>query len=73
MYGWGISKEADLLDLATDYGLVEKSGTWFSYDSQRLGQGRENVKVYLKQNPQTFDTIYKLVCDKIAAEKESAD
>ncbi len=71
MYGWGISKEADLLDLATDYGLIEKSGTWFSYDGQRLGQGRENVKIHLKQNPQLFDKIYKQVSEKIAAEKES--
>jgi recombination protein RecA len=51
MYGEGISKMGELLDLGVKAGVVEKSGAWFSYDSQRLGQGRENSKVFLKQNP----------------------
>ena len=51
MYGEGISKEGDLLDLAVDRKIVEKSGTWFAFDGERLGQGRENVKQFLKDNP----------------------
>ena len=51
MYGEGISKEGDLLDLAVDRKIVEKSGTWFAFGGERLGQGRENVKQFLKDNP----------------------
>ena len=57
IYGEGVSREGDLLDLAVDRRIVEKSGTWFSYDGERLGQGREKVKLFLKQNPEIFDTI----------------
>ena len=51
MYGEGISKAGELIDLGVKAGVVEKSGTWFSYDSQRIGQGRENAKIFLKSNP----------------------
>ncbi|HEY8441973.1 MAG TPA: recombinase RecA [Xanthobacteraceae bacterium] len=51
MYGEGISKVGELIDLGLKAGVVEKSGTWFSYDSQRVGQGRENAKTFLKANP----------------------
>jgi recombination protein RecA len=51
MYGEGISKMGEILDLGVKAGIVEKSGAWFSYDSQRLGQGRENAKAFLKANP----------------------
>ena len=57
IYGAGVSREGDLLDLAVDRRIVEKSGTWFSYNGERLGQGREKVKLFLKQNPEIFDTI----------------
>src|SRR5580765_2727838 len=57
MYGEGISKEGDLLDLAVDKRIVEKSGTWFAYGGERLGQGRENAKQFLKDNPETFQKI----------------
>ena len=57
MYGEGISREGDLLDLAVDRKIVEKSGTWFAYSGERLGQGRENVKQFLKDNPDTFRAI----------------
>jgi recombination protein RecA len=52
MYGEGISKTGELIDLGVKAGVVEKSGAWFSYDSQRIGQGRENAKAFLKQNPE---------------------
>jgi recombination protein RecA len=57
MYGEGISREGDLLDLAVDRKIVEKSGTWFAFGGDRLGQGRENVKQFLRDNPDTFRTI----------------
>ncbi len=57
MYGEGISREGDLLDLAVDRNIVEKSGTWFSYSGERLGQGRENVKRLLKSKPEIFASI----------------
>ena len=57
MYGEGISKEGDLLDLAVVRNIVEKSGAWFSYSGERLGQGRENVKTLLKENTEMRDRI----------------
>jgi recombination protein RecA len=51
LYGEGISREGDLLDLGVDKGLIEKSGTWLSYGSERMGQGRENARIFLKENP----------------------
>ena len=51
MYGEGISKTGELIDLGVRAGIVEKSGAWLSFDSVRLGQGRENAKVFLKANP----------------------
>ncbi|VFU08669.1 DNA strand exchange and recombination protein with protease and nuclease activity [Methylocella tundrae] len=57
MYGEGISKIGELIDLGVKAGVVEKSGAWFSYDSQRLGQGRENAKTFLKANPAIADKI----------------
>jgi len=57
MYGVGISKNGELIDLGVKAGIVEKSGAWFSYDSQRLGQGRENAKLFLKDNPDVAAAI----------------
>jgi len=57
MYGEGISREGDLLDMAVDRKIVEKSGTWFSYNGERLGQGRENAKAFLKGNRDIFHAI----------------
>jgi len=57
MYGEGISREGDLLDLAVDKRIIEKSGTWFAYGGERLGQGRENAKAFLRENPETFKKI----------------
>jgi recombination protein RecA len=57
MYGEGISREGDLIDLGVERRIVEKSGTWFSYGGERLGQGRENAKQFLKDNPEVFKAI----------------
>jgi recombination protein RecA len=57
MYGEGVSKMGELIDLGVKAGIVEKSGSWFSFDSERIGQGRENAKTYLKENPATAARI----------------
>jgi len=57
MYGEGISKTGELIDLGVKANIVEKSGSWFSYDSQRIGQGRENAKAYLRGNPQIAEAL----------------
>ena len=57
MFGEGVSKVGELIDLGVKAGIVEKSGAWFSYDSQRLGQGRENAKQFLRDNPDIADKI----------------
>ena len=61
MYGEGVSKNGELIDLGVKAGVVEKSGAWFSFDSQRLGQGRENAKTFLKNNPEAADRIEKAI------------
>jgi recombination protein RecA len=61
MYGEGISKTGELIDLGVAASVVEKSGAWFSYDGQRIGQGRENAKAYLKENPTVADAIERAI------------
>lgn len=61
MFGTGISREGDLLDIAAELDIIQKSGSWFAYQGERLGQGRENVKEYFKNNPELFDQIEKQV------------
>ncbi len=57
MYGKGISREGDVLDLAVSAGLVDKAGAWFAYNGEKIGQGRENAKQYLADNPEVFDEL----------------
>jgi recombination protein RecA len=80
MYGEGVSKNGELIDLGVKAGVVEKSGAWFSYDSQRIGQGRENAKSFLKNNPDIAQKIEVairqnagLIAEKILAGEESGD
>lgn len=72
MYGEGISREGDLLDLAVLHNIVEKSGAWFSYSGERLGQGRENVKNMLKENREVFSRIERDVKLKLGLITEAA-
>ena len=58
MYGEGISKPGDLIDVGVEAGIIEKSGSWYSYGGERIGQGRENVKKFLKDNPDLYESIY---------------
>lgn len=71
-YGKGISREGELLDLAIKFDIIQKSGSWFSYKENRLGQGRDNTKDYLKANPELQHEVEQLVMQAIAAEKETA-
>jgi recombination protein RecA len=78
MYGEGISKNGELIDLGSKVGIVEKSGAWFSYDGNRIGQGRENAKAFLKENPKIAAAIEKairanagLIVDKLLIEEQS--
>jgi recombination protein RecA len=71
MYGEGVSKMGEIVDLGVKAGLVEKSGSWFSYDSIRIGQGRENAKTYLRTNPEVADRLEQAIrgrTDKVAEE-----
>jgi len=61
MYGEGVSKVGEILDLGVKAGIVEKSGAWFSYDSIRVGQGRENSKTYLRENPEIAQRIERAI------------
>src|SRR5207247_2643209 len=61
LYGQGISRAGDIVDLATDLNLVEKSGAWFSFQGERIGQGRENAKSYLEQRPELMDKLEAMI------------
>ncbi len=63
IYGEGISKEGSVIDLGVKFDVVDKSGAWFSYNGQKIGQGRDNARLYLKENPEVF----KEIDDKIRA------
>ena len=63
IYGKGISKEGNILDIAVNLDIIEKSGSWFSYKGERVGQGRENVKKYLIDNPEVCEEIEKKIRD----------
>jgi recombination protein RecA len=81
MYGEGISKVGELVDLGVKAGIIEKSGAWFSYNGDRIGQGRENTKAFLKEHPKIADQVEKairqnagLIVDKmLQAEPEGDD
>ena len=67
MYGKGISKVGELVDLGAKAGVVEKSGAWYAYKGEKIGQGRENAKIYLEKNPNVADEIEKVIRDEAAA------
>lgn len=69
LYGEGISNESSLIDIAADMGILEKSGSWYSYKGERLGQGRDNVRVYLKEHPEIATEIDERVRGALAGEE----
>ena len=62
MYGKGISREGSVLDIGVDLGIVKKSGAWYTYEGEQLGQGRENAKQFLLENPELMVEIYERIC-----------
>jgi len=73
MYGKGISKTGELVDLGAKAGIVEKAGAWYAYKGEKIGQGRENAKIYLEQNPKVADEIEKVIRDQAIATSKSLD
>ncbi len=65
MYGKGISKSGCILDMASDNDIIQKSGAWYAYNGEKIGQGKENAKLYLEQNPSVMEEIEKLVREKL--------
>ena len=72
MFGEGISREGDLLDMGVSFGVVDKSGAWFSLGDERLGQGRENVKQFLRENPEIAGTIERAIREKAGLKTPAA-
>jgi recombination protein RecA len=69
IFGEGISKEGDVLDVAVEKNMVEKSGTWYAFGGQRIGQGRENAKQFLKENPKILEQIEKEILENFRISK----
>jgi len=73
MYGNGISREGDLLDVASNLDIIQKSGSWYSYEGERLGQGRENAKEYIRNNPEFFTILETKVRNSLAERRGLID
>ena len=72
MYGEGVSKIGEIIDIGVDYEIIKKSGSWFSYEDTKLGQGRDAVKTILKDNPDLMDELEVKIKDAIKVAKEEA-
>lgn len=72
MYGEGISKTGDIMDSAVSMGIIDKAGSWYSFEGNKIGQGRENVKTYLKDNPEILNKIEGLLLDTISKDDEES-
>jgi len=73
LYGEGVSHEGELIDLGVREGLINKAGSWYSYQSDKIGQGKDNVRTYLKENPEIAETIEKQLREKLLAPSRAAD
>jgi recombination protein RecA len=71
MYGTGISLAGDILDTAVDLGIIDKAGSWYSYNGERIGQGRENVKAFLEEHPLVLEEIRTAIFDMFRSESDS--
>ena len=69
VYGEGISKQGEIVDIGSELGIIEKSGSWFSYKGEKIGQGRENIKLYLKDHPKVSDEIENKIREYYSNEK----
>src|SRR5262249_1029467 len=72
LYGVGISKEGELLDIASEHGIVEKTGAWYAYDGERIGQGRENARDFLREHPQVASAIESRVREKFGLKADQS-
>ena len=73
VFGMGISQEACTLDMAVEMDIIQKSGAWFSYNGEKIGQGRENAKKYLMENPEFYDEIVKKVRESLLPKTEETE
>jgi recombination protein RecA len=73
MFGQGISREGDILDIAANEGIVVKSGAWYAYKNEKIGQGRENAKQYLREHPEIFNEIDYLVRERFGLLQEGQE
>lgn len=71
IFGSGISKVGDILDIAAEKGIIQKSGAWYAYNGEKIGQGRENAKAYLSENAEVYNAIYAAVRELFFDKKES--
>ena len=70
MYGQGISKAGDILDTAVEAKIIDKAGSWYSFNGERIGQGRENVKTYLQEHKEIMDKVETLLLEQLAQKEE---
>ena len=70
LYGQGISREGEILDMGIDHGFIDKSGPWYSYGSERIGQGRENARIFLADNPDVLEEVRRKILEKMGLGKE---
>ena len=73
MFGEGISKEGNVIDIGVLYDVVQKGGSWYSYNGDRIGQGRDKVKEFLKEHPEITEEIYNKIMDKVKEEKQEKE
>jgi len=73
LYGEGISHEGELIDLGVEHKLIEKAGAWYSYNGDKIGQGKEKVRIFLKENPDIADTIEQTLRAKLLTKPKSSD
>ena len=72
LYNEGISRESEIINLATQIGLIEKSGAWYSYNQEKIGQGKENVRLYLKEKPQLAALLEQQIRTELLTKKAPA-
>lgn len=73
LYGTGISRDGEIVDIGSEMGIVEKSGAWYSFGGERIGQGREAAKQFLKEHPETADQIMTKVMEKVGLKRHAAE
>ncbi|HHU09058.1 MAG TPA: DNA recombination/repair protein RecA, partial [Intrasporangiaceae bacterium] len=73
LYGQGISREGGLIDMGVDHGFVRKAGAWYTYDGDQLGQGKENARQFLKDNPDLADELERKIKDKLGVGRRTEE